>query len=213
MPLAGPSGRRPGSPWRRAVLSALLLVTGCAPPPDPYSRWLETHREPVSAYTAYLTRAGVADVAPMPQLLRRGRRWRLCGGTQFSVPAREQWPRIVPTLLLVRDLRDAGLLPRARIVSAWRDPAFNSCEGGSKASRHLSNNAVDIEFDGGAAGAQRLCEYWRERGPARGFGLGFYTDGGVTRAKIHVDTSGFRTWGSDFHRATSVCVTRTDAAG
>ena len=137
----------------------------------------------------------------MPQLLRRGRRWRQCGGAAYAVPARERWDAIVPTPVLLRELHARGLLRGDRVVSAWRDPDFNTCEGGSPASRHLRNNALDIEFDAGPAGSRRLCEFWQRNGARLGFGLGFYTS-----TKIHVDTAGFRTWGSDHHRRTSLCV-------
>jgi hypothetical protein len=181
----------------------LLAAVACqpAPEPAPFERWLAAgHAPEVRRYGEHLAAAGVADVVPMPQLLRRGRRWRQCGGTAFAVPARERWDAIVPTLMLLRELRSQRLLPADRVVSAWRDPAFNTCEGGSPASRHLRNNALDIEFDAGPANTRRLCEFWRRHGARLGFGLGFYTP-----TKIHLDTAGFRTWGADHHRRTSLC--------
>lgn len=39
--------------------------------------------------------------------------------------------------------------------------------------------------------------------PALAMGLGFYTP-----TKIHIDTSGYRTWGNDYRRGTSLCMTR-----
>jgi hypothetical protein len=143
----------------------------------------------------------------MPQLLQRGRRWRQCGGQAFAVPTRAQWDAMVPTLALVRELRARALIPGDRVVSAWRDAAFNSCEGGSRGSRHLGNQAVDIEFDADAASTRRLCAYWRRHGARAGFGLGFYT-----ATKIHVDTTGFRTWGFDHHRRSSLCAKPAERA-
>jgi len=52
-------------------------------------------------------------------------------------------------------------------------------------------------------GIVKLCEFWRKEGPQRHLGLGFYTS-----TQIHLDTAGFRTWGSDFHAGTSLCPTR-----
>lgn len=182
-----------------------VIATSCHPPapaPTDFQRWLAAgNDQAVARYRSHLAAAGVADVVPLSELLRRGRRWRACGGMQFAVPPPAQWDAIVPTLALVRDLGSAGLIHQGRVVSAWRDAAFNGCEGGSKRSRHVSNNAVDIEFAADGATTRRLCGFWRRHGAARRFGLGFYAS-----TKIHVDTSGFRTWGRDFHRGTSLCL-------
>jgi len=186
------------------TLTAFAGLAACqrASVPDPFERWLGAgHATAVAEYRAHLTAAGVGDVVPMPQLLRRGRRWQSCGVEPFAVPARAQWDAMVPTLALVRDLRARGLIPGARVVSAWRDAAFNTCEGGSRRSRHLGNHALDIEFDAAPASTRGLCGFWQRHGAGRNFGLGFYTP-----TKIHVDTTGFRTWGSDFHRRTSLCL-------
>ncbi|WP_460734908.1 D-Ala-D-Ala carboxypeptidase family metallohydrolase [Lysobacter tyrosinilyticus] len=104
-----------------------------------------------------------------------------------------------PTLQLVADLRATGILKDVVVASAWRSPSFNRCEGGSSASRHLTNNALDFDIRG-TLDVIGLCAYWRTHGAARKFGLGFYSP-----TEIHVDTSGFRTWGYDYHRATSLC--------
>jgi hypothetical protein len=85
------------------------------------------------------------------------------------------------------------------VASSFRTTAFNRCEGGSARSRHLANNALD--FDLGADAGQRLCDWWRRHGKTRGVGLGFYTP-----RRIHIDTAGFRTWGSDHTGKTSRCV-------
>jgi hypothetical protein len=195
--------------WKlAAAVAAGVIATSChrpAPEPDAFDRWLAAgHDRAVAQYRSHLAAAGVADVVPMPQLLRRGRRWRRCGGVEFAVPPRAQWDGIVPTLSLVRDLGSAGLIREARVVSAWRDEAFNGCEGGSRRSRHVANNAVDIEFVADSITTRRLCGFWRREGAARQFGLGFYAS-----TKIHVDTSGFRTWGHDFHRGSSLCLDRS----
>jgi hypothetical protein len=186
-----------------SVLAATLLTAACqrAPEPAPFERWLAAgHQAAVDEYAGYLATAGVGDVVPMPQLLRRGRRWRQCGGAAFAVPGRADWDRMVPTLALVRELRTQGLIRKGRVVSAWRDRAFNGCEGGSRGSRHLDNNALDIEFAADAATTRRLCAFWRRRGAQFGFGLGFYA-----ATRIHIDTAGFRTWGHDYRRGSSLC--------
>ncbi|HEY0504249.1 MAG TPA: D-Ala-D-Ala carboxypeptidase family metallohydrolase [Lysobacter sp.] len=190
----------------RAMAAALLLaLTACTPPPpshaDRYAAWLSSGvRGNVDAYARFLRERGVGDVVTMPQLLTTARRWRTCGAPEFAVPPRGQWQAMADTLELVRDLRRAGLLSDARVASAWRGDALNRCEGGAPRSRHVANNALDFDLGPHSGDHARWCAYWRQAGPARRFGLGYYD-----AHRIHVDTSGFRTWGSDHRRRTSPC--------
>lgn len=182
-----------------------LLLAGCAPqtPEQRFERWRgEGRQAQVRAYSDYLARHGVAAVAPLSQQLRSGRNWRWCGADEFALPPRASWPRSVATLRLLAELRAAGLIDGARIVSGYRAPDFNRCEGGSRQSRHMAGGAYDLELAADTDGA-KLCAFWRRRGPATGFGLGFYD-----RRRLHVDTAGMRTWGGDYSRKTSPCLQR-----
>jgi hypothetical protein len=196
----------------RLVAGALLCLAAaaCAKPESSamrYQRWLDAgHRDQVSAYEAYLRAGGLDRVVPMPELLRSGRRWQHCKASEFAVPPREEWQAMTATLQLVGRLRTAGILGRTQVVSAWRSPAFNRCEGGSSRSRHLRNNALDFDIAGGT-NVEALCAYWRRHGAGRRFGLGFYSPG-----RIHVDTSGFRTWGRNYRRDSSLCVRGTSSS-
>ncbi|WP_460763938.1 D-Ala-D-Ala carboxypeptidase family metallohydrolase [Lysobacter fragariae] len=184
----------------------MTAVCTCARAPTPherYERWLSAgHREPVAAYNGYLRNRGAGDVVPMEQLLRSGRRWQRCDMDEFSLPPRKDWSSIVPTLALVRDLMAAGAIRQPIVASGWRNEHVNRCNGGSPQSRHLRNNALDFDIAGDAGGVARLCDYWRRYGARVGFGLGFYS-----ATRIHVDTSGFRTWGGDHRRGSSLCIT------
>jgi len=165
-----------------------------------YQRWLTgSHRASADGYEDHLRAARLARVVPLPELLRTGRRWRECGTVEFTVPPREDWAAMEPTLRLVAELEATGILRNARVASAWRNPAFNRCEGGSEHSRHLVNNALDFDIDGKGISVELLCAYWNKHGAARRR-LGFYSSD-----RIHVDTSGFRTWGHDHQRASSLC--------
>ncbi|KRA20001.1 D-Ala-D-Ala carboxypeptidase family metallohydrolase [Lysobacter sp. Root604] len=192
-------------PWaaRLATLLATAALAACAPP-DPaerYERWRETNAAASDAYFAYLRQHGVDRALPPQQLLRSGRRWRWCGAEEFAVPPQAQWPAMVPTLRLVRELRGAGLLGPAIVASAYREPSFNRCEGGAERSKHTTNAALDFDLtQADAAQRRRLCDYWRQQGAARRFGLGFYADDA-----IHIDTAGHRTWGYDYTRRSSLC--------
>ena len=99
-------------------------------------------------------------------------------------------------------MRSAGLLDGAQIGSGYRDPELNRCEGGSSLSKHIRGGAYDFDL-AADVDAESLCAYWRRHGPAAGFGLGFYD-----RRRLHIDTAGFRTWGGDYRRRTSLCATR-----
>jgi uncharacterized protein YcbK (DUF882 family) len=97
-------------------------------------------------------------------------------------------------------LKEAGLVDERNIASAYRGDTLNRCAGGSDRSRHLSNNALDFDLAESPDNIKQLCEFWRNEGPALKLGLGFYTN-----TTIHLDTSGFRTWGTDHTRRTSLC--------
>lgn len=196
--------RTPAGVWLflRAGAVALCLA-GCAPftSEQRFEQWrLNGRAEQVQAYADYLARHGVSKVAPLSEQLRSGRNWRGCVADEFALPPRRSWPHSVATLRLLGELHTAGLIDGARIVSGYRAPDFNRCEGGSRQSRHMFGGAYDLELAADTDGA-RLCAFWRRRGPATGFGLGFYD-----RRRLHVDTAGVRTWGGDYSRRTSPCL-------
>jgi hypothetical protein len=192
--------------WRTTILAAVL--SGCLrdQPGDRYERWIAdpSNAGRASEYSSYLRERDVGDVLPLSQLLHSGRSWQRCNAGEFVVPPRASWHAMVRTLGLVRELQRRKLLASGRAASAYRTDAFNRCEGGSKLSRHRLNNAIDFDLAPDPARLQSLCDFWRTNGSRWRFGLGFYDD-----RRIHVDTSGFRTWGSDYTRRTSPCSTAT----
>lgn len=169
---------------------------------DRYAKWLAdpSNAGLMAAYSIYLRERDVSAVLPMPQLLRSGRSWRRCNTGEFAVPPRDAWPSMVPALKLVRELQRHELLVAGVAASTYRTESFNSCEGGSSLSRHRFNNAIDFDLPSDAQRIRRLCGFWRKNGSRLRFGLGFYDD-----RRVHVDTSGFRTWGGDYTRKTSPC--------
>lgn len=191
---------------RTAPLALLVAaaIGACAPlsPSERYERWLaDGRRDAVEEYRRYLHAEGVADLVPMTQLLRSGRRWRWCGASEFALPPKPAWPDTARSLRLIGQLHSAGLLDGAQIGSGYRDPELNRCEGGSSLSKHMRGGAYDFDL-AADVDAESLCAYWRRHGPAAGFGLGFYD-----RRHLHIDTAGFRTWGGDYRRRTSLCAT------
>lgn len=199
---------------KTAAVALLLPIAACKAEPPPaspaarYDAWLaDGHRAEARAYADDLQRQGVGDVVPMDALSRTSRSWRQCRNDEFATPPSRLWPNMTPTLRVVARLRDAGILDPALARSVYRDEAVNRCAGGSAGSKHVENRAIDFDLPSGTDGIDALCRFWREQGPALRMGLGFYT-----ATRIHVDTAGYRTWGADFHRGTSLCVTSAPAA-
>jgi uncharacterized protein YcbK (DUF882 family) len=196
----------PIRPALALVLTLAFALTSCSiirPSPEArYKTWHAGHASEVLEYQAFLQRDGSDDTVPMHALLRTARRWRLCGNREFATPPPELWPNMLPTLRVVAQLRDAGILDTTLARSVYRDEAMNTCAGGSSGSKHRENRAIDFDLPPNTDNVTRLCEFWRTQGPALNLGLGFYTP-----TAIHLDTAGFRTWGSDHHRGTSLCIT------
>lgn len=197
---------------KAAAIALLSLLTACnaeSPPllslrsPEArYEAWLAAgHRAEVQAYADELRRQSVGDVVPMTALSRTSRRWRFCRHDEFATPPEDLRKNMPPTLRVVARLRDAGILDPALARSVYRDEAVNRCAGGSARSKHRENRAIDFDLAPNPQNVARLCAFWREQGPALDLGLGFYTP-----TAIHLDTAGFRTWGSDHRRGTSLCM-------
>ncbi len=198
---------------RRALIALLLLIllvsivlAACQGSLSPsgiaearFERWRQAHKAELTAYQAWLSSQGMTDAASVSSLLRTSRRWRQCEVAEFAVPPRTEWARMSPTLRLLRQLQAEGLVDGRRIRSGWRDARTNTCSGGSTRSQHLRNRALDLDLDP-VVTPERLCAYWRQHGPALRMGLGFYSP-----EHIHIDTAGFRTWGNDHTRRTSLC--------
>lgn len=193
------------------ALTLALALSSCSvirPSPEVrYKRWHAGHASEVLDYQAFLQHNDSADTVPMHALLRTARRWRLCGNREFATPPLDLWPNMPPTLRVVAQLRDAGILDTTLARSVYRDEAMNTCAGGSSGSKHRENRAIDFDLPPDSNNVARLCDFWRTQGPALNLGLGFYTP-----TAIHLDTAGFRTWGSDYHRGTSLCIIEADAS-
>lgn len=197
------------APRRRWLALAMLGValsacTSILPPASRHARWLDAgHRGAAESYATYLRNEGVGDIVPAAALARTARRWRLCGNREFDVPPAALQANMPPTLRLVARLRDEGILDPSRARSVYRDPAMNTCAGGSARSKHLENRAIDFDLPKRGDNVERLCAFWREHGQSLDMGLGFYTP-----TAIHIDTAGYRTWGEDHSWRTSLCTAR-----
>lgn len=195
----------------RLLLLIVLFTASCAPllpeATQRYAAWRRsTDAEALADYEDTLARAGVGEVVPMSALLRSSRRWRTCG-PEFLLPPREHADAIVPTLRVVAQLERMGIVRGGHVRSGYRSAEVNQCAGGSARSHHLRNNALDFDLVDDTC-TEALCEFWRRQGPSLQMGLGFYTP-----TRIHIDTAGHRTWGTDYRRGTSLCITPSGQAG
>ena len=164
-----------------------------------FTHWRANHVDDIEAFEGYLVREKVAAVVPTYQLLRSASMWKECKAEPFQLPPAYEWQKVRDLLLLLRELRQRGILPQFEVVSAYRDPRLNRCAGGAPGSSH-QHFAVDIAPLGADEGG-RLCRFWREEGKAWDMGVSRYPSG-----RIHIDRTGYRTWGASHRRASSYCL-------
>lgn len=164
-----------------------------------FTHWRARHEAEVNAFEEFLVREQVARVVPTYQLLRSASMWKECHAEPFELPPGSEWPRVRDLLVLLQALRTRGVLPQFEVVSAYRDPRLNRCAGGAPGSSH-QRFAVDIA-PLSREEAQRLCRFWHAEGQAWAMGVSRYPTG-----RIHIDRTGYRTWGASYRRASSFCL-------
>jgi hypothetical protein len=163
-----------------------------------FRQWLPAHGAEVTAFESFLVQQKVAGVVPTYQLLRSASMWRECKAAPFQVPPPAQWPLARDVLVLLQELRRTNVLGPFAVVSAYRDASLNRCAHGSRRSSHM-RFAVDI-VPLGPTDDQKLCGFWRAQGRSWNMGLSRYPSG-----RIHVDRTGWRSWGEDYTLRTSYC--------
>jgi len=164
-----------------------------------FTAWRSKHAAEVEAFEEFLVHAQVAQVVPTYQLLRSASLWKECQAEPFEIPPEQEWGKVRDLLVLLGELQKAQVLPSYEVVSAYRDPRLNRCAGGAPRSSH-QQFAIDIAPLAPEDG-DRLCRFWREQGQAWDMGLSRYPSG-----RIHIDRTGYRTWGASHKRASSYCL-------
>ena len=165
-------------------------------------------------FQRFLAREKVDGILPTWSILWVDRSFtgRKCPSEPFILPPREQWPKLVPTLKVIRDqVRPA--IGEVEVVSGYRTPTFNACIGGASRSAHLKFGALDLipvtPVTVPHEPYKSLCRIWRSTPPSLGVGLGAYYDPTYTgpqgRQRFHIDTFGKRTWGFGYGSKTSFC--------
>ncbi|MBA2676311.1 D-Ala-D-Ala carboxypeptidase family metallohydrolase [Ramlibacter sp.] len=189
-----------------ALLLLLAALPAAAAPEEDdaalFDAWVKTHS--VADFEEDLAKSELNGVVPTRQLLRTATDWKKCGAERFEIPPRAQWADVKKVLKLVAELKKRKVLEDFEGASGYRNPALNRCAAGAPKSSHTISFALDIVPKGaGGADEQRLCEFWRKEGQAWNMGLSKYPSG-----RIHLDVSGWRSWGADHTRATSFCAVR-----
>jgi len=198
---------------RRAMAAVVILVlTSCGAPtgsvatkPE-FNRWLaqDDSRAAIFArFEAMLEHEGVGGVVPAYDLWLVDRLRMRCVAEPYAAPPEGAWGDIVPTLRFIRDYVEPAI-GDVRVVSAYRDVAFNECVGGAPASAHRGFTAVDLIPTDRAVTRQRLidalCGVHAREGPRFRVGLGIYES-----RRFHIDTHSYRGWGHDHHGVTFPC--------
>ena len=180
---------------------------------DAFQSWLHQadHAQQVRLYKAFLQQHQIATVIPDFELLQTARDWQKCGAQEFEVPPREIWGNIVPTLNILQQLVQRGVIQDFTVTSVYRNFNLNHCAAGADSSRHVLNAALDFRIGSPEPSMdellvieqrkQRLCQFWLEQGENLQMGLGIYASG-----QIHIDSAGYRTWGPDHKKTSSPCL-------
>lgn len=180
--------------------------------PASYRYWLMQGDNQARAreYERYLEQNNVGNIIPSFELFRTARDWQKCGREEYMIPSREVWSNQIATLRVFKYLVASKVLTDFEVTSVYRDLPLNQCAGGAGSSRHLFNSAIDFRIGPAYPQAQdyafientkfKLCQFWSQYGQNFNMGLGLYASG-----QIHIDTQGYRTWGPDHSRNSSMC--------
>jgi len=192
----------------KRIAAALLMTVGVAfGQPADYAEWLQAvpgRAEQVQSFEQFLANEDVGGVLPTDQLLLNATDWKRCKlEAPYTLAPRTLWPHLVATLKFVRD-EIVPAIGQVEAESGYREAKLNLCAGGAPKSAHALFYALDLVPTKPMTQPNlisALCKLHRERGSAYYLGLGFY--GGL---RFHVDTKGFRLWGSDYHSGSSPCL-------
>lgn len=188
-----------------AVMLALLLGLGTAQAAEQendqaeFDAWLKDHS--IKDFEDYLATYNLNGVLPTRHIVRTATDWRKCGAPRFEIPPRDHWKDVAQVLELVAELKQRKILKNVEGASAYRNPQLNVCAHGAPRSAHTLSWAIDLVGDPDQVDVPRLCEFWRDGGRNWRMGLSRYPSG-----RIHLDVSGWRTWGADHTRKSSFCV-------
>lgn len=143
--------------------------------------WVARQGGNLKAYADFLASLRLQRLTPRQVIAAHAKRR---GSVWNSLPPREMWKQMAPTLKVVDRLSLQLGQPVAEVVSAYRSPAYNArCAGASRGSYHQVNVAVDVKFPVRASTVAQTARALRSKGHFRG-GVGRYP------TFTHIDTRG-----------------------
>jgi Peptidase M15 len=163
-----------------------------------YADWKRQNKVSDEQFANYLRNQKLADVVPMYQLLRSATDWEKCNAAPFAVPPESHWKHVTTLLRLVQQLRTSSAIGTFDVHSGYRSSKLNACARGARRSAHTKTFAIDITPD--AITATSICQFWKTHGKNWKMGLSRYASG-----RLHLDTQGYRTWGSTHRYESSYC--------
>lgn len=193
-------------------LASAAIVLVCSGPArgagDAFEIWLTADAQRQAAFTRFegmLAGEGVADVIPAHELWLVDQIRPQCANEPYVAPPEAQWRNLVPALRYIRD-HVKPAIGDVRVVSGYRDEAFNTCIRGASRSAHRFYYALDlVPVDEGVSRADLialLCPIHETDGRREGIGMGIYS-----ARRFHIDARSYRGWGNDHHSASFPCVT------
>jgi uncharacterized protein YcbK (DUF882 family) len=189
-----------------SLAPSLLLLVAIAASADEtldaamFAAWKDQNASSVAEFYAHLESVDLHTVVELNQLLRSASSWQSCNAEPYAVPPQDQWASVSSVLRLVKELTEMKILGPFVVHSAYRGPELNKCAGGAPGSAHLRSFAIDLTPTGSEDVTAKLCDFWREHGRAWRMGFSRYPSG-----RLHLDTSGYRTWGSGHTGKSAVC--------
>lgn len=207
--ISAPVGQRIFIPQEQITIEHSAPVKNS---PASYRQWLmqEDNQSRARDYERFLEQNNAGNIIPAFELFKTARDWDRCGKSEYMIPSRELWQNQLPTLKVFKYLVASKILTDFTVTSVYRDLPLNQCAGGAGSSRHLFNSAIDFRIGPAYPQAQdyayientkfKLCQFWAQYGQSLNMGLGLYASG-----QIHIDTQGYRTWGPDLTRNSSMC--------
>jgi len=143
--------------------------------------WLRREGRTVSSYASFIDGLRLRNITTQQVI---GSHAKQRGSVWNSIPPREAWRSVGPTLQVIDRVSRELNVPVTEVLSVYRNPVYNSlCSGARRNSWHTRNYAVDVKMGAKPSTVAAMAGRLRDRGQFRG-GIGRYGD------FTHVDTRG-----------------------
>lgn len=145
-------------------------------------QWVDVGGKEVYQYANYILGMDLKNITPRMVLAPHFKSRRK---VQNSLPPKNMWKHIKPTLRIIDKMAVELGTPVAEIFSVYRSPSYNKAVWGSRKSCHMQNQAVDVAFKNvGAWRAAKVARHLRDKKKEFKGGIGKY------RSFVHIDTRG-----------------------